>query len=76
MRTAQPAPFAFCLMIIYDNIYTGDDLSVAEERNYLAIISNLQRAKEERESLIVMSTPQVFDLNVPNVYYEGSKPNS
>lgn len=63
-------------MIIYENIYTGDDVSVAEQRNFVLIVEKLSQAKKNNQSFYLISSSIVFDRKIPKIYTEDSVPNS
>ena len=71
-----PVPFQERIMIVYENIYLGFDALIAEQQNLLQVVAELEKAKRDEESFILMSSPFVFDLEKPKHYSESDVPNS
>ena len=63
-------------MIVYEDIYLGLDTSIAEQKNLLKIASELEMAKREMKSFVLLSSPFVFNLEKPRRYFESDVPNS
>jgi hypothetical protein len=63
-------------MIVYEDIYFGDDDKVIEQRNLLDIVESLNEAKSKEEPFILISSSRVFDRSLPLVYKEDSAPNA
>ena len=61
-------------MITYDQIYVGENEREAEKLNLLNPSLGLEKAKQESDSFILLSSPLLFDRSVGNVYTESSAP--
>lgn len=63
-------------MIVYDDIYVGDDISIAEKKNFILISEKLAQAKKNNQSFYLVSSSIVFDRKISKIYTEKSEPNS